>query len=50
MCMQKAAEAMVSICRGTKKLRTKLGYKCNFKVAHILICRVTKAQTRVSEP
>ena len=35
MCMQKAAEAMVSICRGTKKLRTKLGYKCNFKVAHI---------------
>ena len=25
MCMQKAAEAMVSICRGTKKLRTKLG-------------------------
>ena len=25
MCMQKAAEAMVSICRGTKKLGTKLG-------------------------
>ena len=48
MCMQKAAEAMVSICRGTKKTGDQTG--CNFKVAHILICRVTKAQTRVSEP
>ena len=48
MCMQKAAEAMVSICRGTKKTGDQTG--CNFQVAQIFICRVTKPQTRVSEP
>ena len=48
MCMQKAAEAMVSICRGTKKTGVQTG--CNFKVAHIFICKVTKTKTRASEP